>query len=96
MELETEVMRGNQAKDLLEHPLMVEAFHLLRTQVMDQWASSPARDTEGREKLWQLTKLIDKLEGHLREVLETGKLAQIQVNDKKNLAQQAKELLGMS
>ncbi len=95
MDQETEVRRGNQARELIEHPMMVEALTTIRNSINEQWESSPARDTEGREKLWVMLKLLGNLEGHMREILETGKLAQIQVNQQRSMLQQAKEWAGM-
>jgi hypothetical protein len=96
MDQEREVIRGNQARDLLENPLMVEALTTIRDTIRAQWESSPARDLEGREKLWVMLKLLGNLEGHLKEVLETGKLAQIQVNQKQSLLDRAKQWSGIS
>lgn len=73
---ETEIHRGEQAARLLNEPLMVEAFATIRQELNDQWQNSPARDVEGREKLWLSQKLLSRVEGHLRNVLETGQIAQ--------------------
>lgn len=95
MDLEREISRGNQAQELLEHPLMVEALQTMRSRITEQWESSPARDKEGRESLWTMLKLLGNLEGHLKEVLETGKLARLQLEQKQSALKQAKEWIGM-
>ena len=95
MDIEREISRGSQAQELLEHPLMVEALQTLRSRIAEQWESSPARDKEGRESLWTMLKLLGNLEGHLREALETGKLARLQLEQKQSALKQAKEWIGM-
>lgn len=67
--------RGEEARQLLEHPLLAEAFQTIRNEVTEQWQSSPARDVEGREKLWLTLRLLNRLEGQLQSVVETGKVA---------------------
>lgn len=67
--------RGEEARQLLEHPLLAEAFQTIRDEVTEQWQSSPARDVEGREKLWLTLRLLNRLEGQLQSVVETGKVA---------------------
>lgn len=67
--------RGEEARQLLEHPLLAEAFQTIRNEVTEQWQSSPARDVEGREKLWLTLRLLNRLEGQLQSAVETGKVA---------------------
>jgi hypothetical protein len=80
---EKEVQRGHQAQAILDDPLYQEAFDAVRKEITRQWQNSPARDAEGREKLWLSSKLLDRLEAHLTSVMESGKLA------KATLAQRA-------
>jgi hypothetical protein len=70
-----EMDRGQQARDLLEHPLMQEAFSTIRETYLAQWESSPARDSEGREKIWTYLKQLETVKAHLSTVLETGRMA---------------------
>lgn len=89
-QLETEVERARQAREITEHPLWAEAFDAYRKRLMDEWAASPARDTDGREKLWLMVKTASAVERHLAEILETGKLASIQLEQKRSLLDRAK------
>ncbi|HVI55482.1 MAG TPA: hypothetical protein VM621_10580 [Luteibacter sp.] len=72
---EKEDQRGHQAKAILEDALYREAFDTVRSEIETQWRNSPARDAEGREKLWLSSKILDRLEQHLASVMESGKLA---------------------
>lgn len=79
MDQTQEISRGQQALELMEHPLLVEAFAMLRAQYKTAWEESPARDPQGREELWRLVKSLSAVEGHLKTVVETGKMARLQV-----------------
>lgn len=79
--LDKELLAGRDAQYLLEHPTFVEALTKIRAEITDQWSASPARDTDGRERLWVMLKLLDRLEGHIKTVAETGKLAAKQIAD---------------
>lgn len=72
---ETEIRRGEHAAQLLNDELLTEAFAFIEQELTQQWQNSPARDHEGREKLWLSLKLLQKVHGHLVSVLETGKFA---------------------
>jgi hypothetical protein len=42
-----------------------------------------AKDSEAREKLWLAYQVLGKVEQHLKEILETGKLAEKQLSSLK-------------
>ncbi len=84
---EYEIARGERAQQLLNDPLLVEAFETIEKELHDQWQNSPARDAEGREKLFLTLKCLHKMHGHLVNVLESGKMA------KATLAQRAGQTL---
>ena len=83
--------RARQAQELAENPLFKESLATYRERLMTQWAESPARDTEGREKLWLMLKTAEAVERHLVELMETGKLASIQLEQRRSLAERAKD-----
>ena len=85
--------RARQAQELAEHPLFKEALATYRERLMKEWSDSPARDTEGREKLWLMQKTVAVVESHLKQLMETGKLASLQLEQRRSLAQRAKETL---
>lgn len=76
MELEEQASRGQQAKNLLAHPLLTEAFSVIEQDIQDKWQNSPARDSEGREQLWTQLKLLHRVRSELQQVVETGKVAE--------------------
>jgi len=72
---EQEVERARRAEALLSDPQLREAFDAYRARLHDQWHKSPARDAEGREKLFQMTVALDEAEVGLRAMIQMGKAA---------------------
>jgi len=85
---EQERQRGQDAKRLLEEPLLVEAFNTLEQEIIDKWKTAPARDVEGREKLWTMLHLLQRTRAHLESVMASGRLAEA------TLAQRLKHAIG--
>jgi|TARA_R100001480_G_scaffold97399_1_gene102080 hypothetical protein len=82
MELEKEQQRGHRAKAILEDEIFVEAIQKVSGELDAEWVNSPVRDTEGREKIYMMKKMLNVLLVQLRSVMETGKLASKQINKK--------------
>lgn len=95
MEIEQRIYNGDRAREVLENEAFAAAFVDIKTEITEQWKQSPARDNEGREKLWQLLKLADKLESTLRSSLETGTLAKLELQHKRTLAERARSAIGL-
>lgn len=74
---------GKEAALLLENPAFVEAMARMREDVRRQWMEAPVRDIEGQRLLLITAKLVEKLDGHIRGMVEAGKLAQsrLEIND---------------
>jgi len=76
--------RGDRAVQLLENELLVEAFNTLEETYTQQWKDSPARDTEGREKIFLAIHQLHQVKTHLESVVVTGQM------EKATLAERAK------
>lgn len=94
MELDHEISRGQRAAEILDNDLYIEAFDTLKTRLMNQWADSPARDKEGRESLWLMTKLLESVQAHLNEIMQTGKIARVQL-EQQSLFDRLKNTVGI-
>lgn len=81
-----EAHAASQAKELLDHPVLQEAFATLEATYLSAWRSAPARDTEGREGLWYMLKALDGVKGHLTTTLETGRMAEAQLQSLRSQA----------
>ena len=75
METEKEIQRGLRAKQILEDEIFVETINTIKTNLYQEWINTPIRDSEGREKIFLMTRMFDSLLVQLKSVLETGKLA---------------------
>lgn len=72
---EQELARSREAQQILNTPIYAESMARMKQEIIDKWAACPARDTEGREWLWQHYQVALKFEETLAEVMNTGKLA---------------------
>ena len=85
--IEERIYDANRAKEVLENEAFQAAFADIENEVIEQWKTSPARDEAGREKLWIYLSMLQKLKAHLETTLQTGKLAQLEVEHRQTLAQ---------
>ena len=90
-QLRSEAARGFRATELMNDELMLEAFSTLDHRLTQEWADSPVRDTEGRERIWLMQKLLKNVDAHLREIATTGRMANLQLEQERNLLQKAKQ-----
>ena len=92
--LEQRQYDGDQARLVLENEAFATALADIKEEITEQWKQSPARDTEGREKLWTMLMLAGKLEAALRTTLETGVLATQELAYQRSLIDRAKDVIG--
>ena len=85
--IEQRIYDANRAKEVLENEAFIAAFDDTEQEIIEQWTNSPARDADGREALWNYLMLLRKVKAHLSYSLDTGKLAQIDLEHKKSLAE---------
>jgi hypothetical protein len=78
-DLEEEIRRSEEAAGILNHPIFKEAFDTLDAELRDAWISSPSKDVDGRESLWLCLKLLGKVRAHMTSLIETGQMAQVQL-----------------
>lgn len=75
MTLEQEARRGEQARRLLEDPLLQEAFTAVDRALREAWAATQDDATAQRERLWLMLRLLGRVRAHLVDALQTGRLA---------------------
>lgn len=95
MAIEQDMFRAARAKEVLENEEFASAMGEIRKELTEQWMQSPARDQDGREKLWLMLKMADKLEATLRKTIDTGKLAKAELAYQQTLAERARSLVGL-
>lgn len=79
IKLHAAMARQARAEALMRDELLVEAFTALETAYFEGWKNSPARDTDGRERLWQAFQIVRKVHDHLQAAITDGKIASAEV-----------------
>lgn len=83
------IYEGNRAREVIENEAYIGAFDAIRQEYTNAWMNSPARDAEGREKLYLMLKLTDKLQATLEAAMTDGKIASMTLEHQ--AAQDARE-----
>ena len=78
---EDEVRRGRRAEVLMQDSLIVEAFETLDQAFYRAFRDIAPTDHQGLIHLRLLTKCLDEFRGFFEEVLKTGQLTQININE---------------
>ena len=71
---EQEQKRSELAKNILDNPVFQDAIKQIKQELYGEFLNSPARDSEGREKIYLMGKMLDLLLVNIKSVMETGKL----------------------
>jgi hypothetical protein len=95
--LKEDQTRAWKAQELLDNELLKDALAAIKSEVVSQWESCPARDKEGKEALWQLYKTTNKLESVLYGYVQTGKLAAENLSrfEQESKIKQLRRVMGM-
>ena len=93
MEIEQRIYHADRAREVLENEAFIGAIADIKSEITDQWTKSPARDQEGREKLWLMLSLVKKLEDTLRMTFDSGKLAKLDLEHKRTMQQRLQDAL---
>jgi len=80
-----EAQRGRTAEQLLESPMFREAMDGIRAGIIEKWRSCPIRDREGQHELKLMDKLLSDIEGYIKQVADSGKMAKITLEREEKL-----------
>lgn len=80
-QLEAEHLRGAEVKQLLENKYLKEAFDAAEQSILSQMDEVSLRDTDMHTRLILARKTINSVKRYLQQVIETGEMADIQLND---------------
>ena len=64
-----------KTRAILDDPLVDEAFAAIERECLAEWRRAPARDVEGRERLWLMLKMAERLKAHFVNLIDSGRLA---------------------
>jgi hypothetical protein len=79
--LQSEVNRSEKARLGLSNPIFVEAIENLKKLYSQSLLNTGVNEQDAREKLWLAYQIVNKVEQHFIEIMETGKLAKRQLED---------------
>jgi len=69
--------REERANRILTDPLYQEAFDVLKKDLMNRWEHSGSTELEARESIWLAMRLLERIHGHFKSILETGQMAKM-------------------
>jgi hypothetical protein len=90
---EEQILRAEQALQVLNNPLFELAFKETRQGILEAWARLDSGDERKREysqDLHRMVRALDRVEKCLKEHITTGKLARADIEGKRNLLGRAK------
>lgn len=76
-----EIHLGNRAKAILEDEIFTDAVKKIEDRLNQEWLNSPLRDTEAREKIFLMRKMLETIINEITSVMDTGKLANKKLSD---------------
>ena len=76
MDLEKEQERSIKVKRILEDEIFVEAIQKIRQDLQIEWLNSELQNTEQRENIFVMRRMLEVVLVQLQSVMETGKLSQ--------------------
>ena len=69
--------RERRAQSLMNDPLLTESFDTLREDLMNRWIHSGSTDLEARESIWLAIRLLERIHGHIKSIVETGHMNKV-------------------
>lgn len=85
MSTSQELERGRLAAEVLENPVFREAFDQMRAEIVSKWRAE--KDGEVRDWLWTLDNATQRLEQILKDTMNTGLIAQKQLELQRSRAE---------
>lgn len=76
-----QIHRAAHAQALKDNPVLAEALDAWKTDLMTAWEQSPARDAEGREKLFLMVHAAEKFKTYVEAMVDSGRLLTHEAKD---------------
>jgi hypothetical protein len=76
-----EIRRGDDARLIIESPLYKESIQKVRDGLINAMQQSPLGDEKTHNRLVIGLQLLNQIEKHMKDVMITGKMAQIQAKE---------------
>lgn len=79
MTTDDELKRGEQARQVVENEIYIEAWQGVRDTLIRKWEACPIRDKEGQHELKLMLKLLTDVRRNIETVMQTGQMAKIEI-----------------
>lgn len=80
MTREEEVIRGGDARRILESPMYQEAVETVRNGIVSAMERAPMGDDKTHNRLVIALQLLTQINRHLETVMQTGKMADMETD----------------
>lgn len=90
--LEQRLYDGNRAKEILDNEVFQQVWTDIEQELTGQWSGSPARDIEGRERIWMMLAMLKKIRACVQTTFETGVFAEKELQYRRSIEEKAKQL----
>lgn len=94
-----EVERARRAQELMDDPLMVEAFQVIEDKWTQAWKHSRRVDADAREEAYRALAAAMDLRGFFQVLLEQGKngkaIMEQKLRERENLLSRLKKVVGL-
>jgi hypothetical protein len=81
---EQKVGRADEAKRLIEHPILREAFANLKANYFEAWVNTPPEKVNERDAVYHAARVLNDVETHLRIVMSQGRIERAHIDKMKN------------
>ena len=78
-----EIKRGEQAEKILNNDVYKDAFNVVKNNIINAMNDSPLGDDKTHNRLVIALQTLSQIEKALADVMQTGKMAKIQVEEKR-------------
>jgi hypothetical protein len=80
---EQKIQRADEAKRLIEHPLLREAFANLKLNYFEAWTATAPEKVNERDAVYHAARVLSDVETHLRIVMSQGRIERAQIDKMK-------------
>ena len=69
-----EIKKIDQAKRILEDPVFIDAVNKIRSDLANEWLNSDVKNSEQRENIFIMRRMLELVVMQIQSVMETGKI----------------------
>lgn len=85
MSVNDDVMRGEQAKAILDNELFIEAWNTVEEGIIQRWKDCGVKDIDSQHELKLMLLVLSEVRRYIQFTAETGQMAKIQLDSDSRL-----------